>query len=136
MTPRHLVTFIVGFLKSFLVSKWYGGTAFAVAAGVVVACAWRRRALLPLVLLAAYILLYASHIRSYYEIYELYGALGNRSRFGNRFDTDECGQEPSLAQKKMVVALVCRNCCYSYVGREFRYYCALEEPRSRGRDYQ
>jgi hypothetical protein len=68
MTPRHLVTFVVGFLKSFLVTKWYGGTAFAITVGVIVACIRRGRSLLPPVLLIAYILLYAFHIRSYYEM--------------------------------------------------------------------
>jgi hypothetical protein len=68
MTPRHLVTFVVGFLRSFLVVEWYGGTVFAVVAGAIIACIRRSRASLPLVLLAAYILLYAFHIRSYYEM--------------------------------------------------------------------
>jgi len=68
MTLRHLATFVVGFLRSFLVVEWYGGTVFAVVAGATVACSRRGRVLLPLVLLAAYILLYASHVRSYYEM--------------------------------------------------------------------
>src|SRR5438270_731698 len=68
LIPRHFVTFIVGFLKSFLVTEWYGGTFLAVAVGVIVACIRRRRSLLPPVLLTAYILLYASHVRSYYEM--------------------------------------------------------------------
>jgi len=68
MTPRHLAAFVTGFLRSFSVSEWYGGTVFAVVAGAIVACRRRGRALLPLVLLVAYILLYASHIRSYYEM--------------------------------------------------------------------
>jgi hypothetical protein len=68
MTPRHLATFVVGFLKSFFVTEWYCGTVFAVLAGVVVACNRRGRALLPTILLTAYILLYAFHIRSYYEM--------------------------------------------------------------------
>jgi hypothetical protein len=68
MTPRHLATFVIGFLRSFLVVEWYGGTAFAVVVGAIIAFVRRSRALLPLVLLIAYILLYASHIRSYYEM--------------------------------------------------------------------
>lgn len=68
MTPRHLAAFVAGFLRSFSVSKWYGGTVFAVVAGAIVTCRRRGCALLPLILLAAYILLYASHIRSYYEM--------------------------------------------------------------------
>jgi hypothetical protein len=68
MTPLHLATFVVGFLRSFFVNEWYGGTVFAVMAGVVIAVIRRGRALLPIVLLTAYILLYAFHIRSYYEM--------------------------------------------------------------------
>ncbi len=68
LTPRHLAAFVTGFLRSFSVSEWYGGTVFAVGAGAIVACRRKGRALLPLVLLAAFILLYASHIRSYYEM--------------------------------------------------------------------
>jgi hypothetical protein len=68
MIPRHLATFVIGFLRSFWVIKWYGGTVFAVVMGAIIAVVRRSRALLPLVLLVAYILLYASHIRSYYEM--------------------------------------------------------------------
>jgi hypothetical protein len=68
MTPQHLATFVTGFLRSFSVSEWYGGTVFAVVVGAIIAFVRRSRALLPLVLLVAYILLYASHIRSYYEM--------------------------------------------------------------------
>ncbi len=68
MTSRHLTAFAIGFFRSFFVNKWYGGTALAVLAGVVVACKRRNRTLLPVVLLAAYVLLYAFHIRSYYEM--------------------------------------------------------------------
>jgi Dolichyl-phosphate-mannose-protein mannosyltransferase len=68
ITPRHLAAFVIGFLRSFSVSGWYGGTVFAVVAGAIVACRRRGRALLALVLLTAYIVLYASHIRSYYEM--------------------------------------------------------------------
>jgi Dolichyl-phosphate-mannose-protein mannosyltransferase len=68
MTPRRLAAFVAGFLRSFSVSEWYGGTVFAVVAGAIVVCRRRGRVLLPLVLLTAYILLYASHIRSYYEM--------------------------------------------------------------------
>jgi hypothetical protein len=56
------------FLRSFLVVQWYGGVAFLVLIGAIVA--WRRKglALFPLLLLVAYILVYAFHIRSYYEM--------------------------------------------------------------------
>jgi hypothetical protein len=62
------MVFAIGFFRSFFVNKWYGGTALAVLAGVVVACKRRNRTLLPVVLLAAYVFLYAFHIRSYYEM--------------------------------------------------------------------
>jgi hypothetical protein len=68
MTPLHLATFVVGFLKSFFVNEWYGGTVFAVIDGIAIAVMRRGRALLPIVLLTAYVLLYAFHIRSYYEM--------------------------------------------------------------------
>ncbi|MGC2605463.1 MAG: glycosyltransferase family 39 protein [Silvibacterium sp.] len=68
LTPQRLATFVGGFLRSFFIAKWYGGTVFAVGAGIVITCVRRRRSLLPVALLAAYILLYACHIRSYYEM--------------------------------------------------------------------
>jgi hypothetical protein len=48
--------------------QWYGGAVILVLIGAVVA--WRRKALelFPLVLFVAYVLLYAFHIRSYYEM--------------------------------------------------------------------
>jgi hypothetical protein len=56
------------FLRSFFVVRWYGGTAFLVVFGAIVA--WRRKglALYPLLLIVAYTLLYAFHIRGYYEM--------------------------------------------------------------------
>jgi hypothetical protein len=68
ITPRHFVAFVAAFLRSFFVTKWYGGTVFAVGMGIIVASARRRRALLPLLLLVAFVMLYACHIRSYYQM--------------------------------------------------------------------
>ncbi len=67
-TVHRFVTFVGGFLASFLALRWYGGTLVLIAAGIAAACLRRGRAFLPLVLLTAFILLYASHIRSYYEM--------------------------------------------------------------------
>jgi hypothetical protein len=65
------------FLGSFFVVQWYGGAIILVLIGVVVA--WRRMALelFPFLLFAAYVLLYAFHIRSYYEM--LSGSTDSRS---------------------------------------------------------
>jgi hypothetical protein len=56
------------FLRSFFTVQWYGGAAILVLIGAVIA--WRRKALelFPLFLFVAYVLLYAFHIRSYYEM--------------------------------------------------------------------
>jgi hypothetical protein len=68
LTLARLAKFNDSFLSSFLVTSWYGGTFLAVAVGAVVACLGRGRAAVPVVLLSAFVLLYASHIRSYYEM--------------------------------------------------------------------
>lgn len=56
------------FLSSFFVIQWYGGVVVLVCLGIVIA--WRRKglALFPLLPFMAYILLYAFHIRGYYEM--------------------------------------------------------------------
>jgi hypothetical protein len=68
LTLGFLLGLLPMFLRSFLVVQWYGGVAFLVLIGAIVA--WRRRglALSPLLLFVAYILVYAFHIRSYYEM--------------------------------------------------------------------
>jgi hypothetical protein len=68
LNPARLVTFVMGFLRSFFVFDWYGGTVFAVMLGMIVS--WRRKGLclVPLCLFTAYVLLYAAHIRGYYEM--------------------------------------------------------------------
>ncbi len=64
----ELVGLATAFLHSFFIVQWYGGAAVLVLAGAVVA--WHRKTLeiFPLVLFIAYVLLYAFHIRSYYEM--------------------------------------------------------------------
>jgi hypothetical protein len=64
----ELVRFLASFLYSFFIVQWYGGAAILVLLGALVA--WHRKALelFPLFLFAAYLLLYALHIRSYYDM--------------------------------------------------------------------
>lgn len=68
LNPAHFFSFVTGFVRSFFVLEWYGGTVFAVVLGMIVL--WRRKGLclVPLCLFTAYVLLYAVHIRSYYEM--------------------------------------------------------------------
>jgi hypothetical protein len=67
-TMQRLATFVFGFTKSFLVNRWYGGTVAAVGIGAVVSCRRRGLFLVPFVVFVAFGLLYAFHIRSYYEM--------------------------------------------------------------------
>jgi hypothetical protein len=68
LTFAELIRLLPIFLRSFFIVQWYGGAVILVLIGAVVA--WRRKALelFPLVLFVAYVLLYAFHIRSYYEM--------------------------------------------------------------------
>ncbi len=68
ITARELIGFLPVFLRSFFMVQWYGGAIILVLIGAIVA--WRRKslALFPLLLFAGYLLLYAFHIRSYYEM--------------------------------------------------------------------
>ena len=63
-----LFRLLTAFLHSFFIVQWYGGAVILVIAGAIVA--WHRKALelFPLFLFAAYLLLYAFHVRSYYEM--------------------------------------------------------------------
>jgi hypothetical protein len=67
-TVGRLAAFIYGFARSFFVNQWYGGAAFMVAIGAVVSCRRRGLLLVPLVVFIAFGLLYAFHVRSYYEM--------------------------------------------------------------------
>ena len=67
-TVGRLATFVFGFARSFFVNEWYGGAVFVVAIGAIVSCRRRGLLLVPLVVFIAFGLLYAFHIRSYYEM--------------------------------------------------------------------
>lgn len=68
LTPLRLLHFTISFISSFAVMKWYGGTFVAVLGGAIVAIRRKSAALIPLLLLIAFILVYATHVRSYYEM--------------------------------------------------------------------
>jgi hypothetical protein len=68
LTVGRLAMFVYSFARSFFVNEWYGGAAFVVAIGAVVCCRRRGLLLVPLVVFIAFGLLYAFHIRSYYEM--------------------------------------------------------------------
>ena len=68
ITSGELIRLLPVFLRSFLVVNWYGGAAILVLIGAAVAGRKRSLALFPLLLFTAYVLLYAFHIRSYYEM--------------------------------------------------------------------
>jgi hypothetical protein len=67
-TSGELIRLLPVFLRSFFVVQWYGGAAILVLVGAAVA--WRKRSLelFPLLLFVAFVVLYAFHIRSYYEM--------------------------------------------------------------------
>jgi len=68
LTAERLAIFFFGFARSFFVNRWYGGAVAAVVLGIIVVCRRTGLLLLPLVLFVTYFLLYALHIRSYYEM--------------------------------------------------------------------
>jgi hypothetical protein len=68
LKPERLAAFAFGFVRSFFVNQWYGGAIAAVIVGTLVSCRRRGLSLVPLFLFVAYLLLYAFHIRSYYEM--------------------------------------------------------------------
>jgi len=67
-TPAELITYLPVFVSSFFVVQWYGGAIVLVLIGVIVASRQRSLALFPLLLFVGYLLLYAFHIRTYYEL--------------------------------------------------------------------
>jgi hypothetical protein len=68
VTSSELIALLPIFVRSFFIVQWYGGAVILVIVGAIVA--WRRKALglFPLLLFVSYVLLYAFHIRSYYEM--------------------------------------------------------------------
>ena len=68
LTIGRLAMFAAGFLRSFSVGQWYAGSCFAAALGIFIACRRRDLTIVPVAVLLAYIVLYALHIRGYYEM--------------------------------------------------------------------
>ena len=68
LTPAELLTYLPVFVSSFFVVQWYGGAIILVLIGVIVASRQRGLALFPLLLFVGYLLLYAFHLRTYYEM--------------------------------------------------------------------
>jgi hypothetical protein len=67
-TPVRLAHFVGSFLSSFWQPRWYVGSVLAVLVGSAVAVRKKGAALIPLVLLIGFILVYATHIRGYYDM--------------------------------------------------------------------
>jgi hypothetical protein len=65
---KRLTILVYSFLRSFGVYRWYAGTGVGVLIGIVLCCRRKGLALIPLALFAAFIVLYALHIRSFYEM--------------------------------------------------------------------
>jgi hypothetical protein len=68
LTAAELISLFPIFVSSFANVQWYGGTAILALAGIVVAFRRKSLELFPLSLFAGYVLLYAFHLRSYYEM--------------------------------------------------------------------
>jgi hypothetical protein len=68
LTVEHLAIFVLGFARSFLVNRWYGGAIVLVLLGTVFSLRRRGLLLVVVVLFYSYLFLYAIHVRSYYEM--------------------------------------------------------------------
>jgi hypothetical protein len=68
LTFTEMAGFLVTFVRSFFIVQWYGGAAILVLVGAIVAWHLRRLELFPFALFVVYVLLYAIHIRSYYDM--------------------------------------------------------------------
>jgi hypothetical protein len=68
LTAGRLAVFFFGFARSFFVAKWYIGAILAVATGAIISMRRRGLSLVPLILFIGYFMVYALHIRSYYEM--------------------------------------------------------------------
>lgn len=64
---REAAVLVPMFAASFTYISWYCGGAVLVALGAICAIRRRSRSLYPLLLLLCYLVLYTSHIRSYYQ---------------------------------------------------------------------
>jgi hypothetical protein len=67
-TAAEIIGFFSLFVSSFVNIQWYGGAGILVLIGIVVAFRRRSLELLPLSLFAGYVLVYAFHVRGYYEM--------------------------------------------------------------------
>lgn len=85
ITASRLTVFIVGFLRSLVVVKWYGGTAILVLIGIYMAVVRQHRALIPIAVLIAFVTVYAFHVRSYYEMESGYIEPHTALRFSMNF---------------------------------------------------
>lgn len=68
LTATRLAIFVFDFVRSFFVSRWYGGAITVVIVGTVVSLRRRGPSLIVVILFVSYLVLYALHIRSYYEM--------------------------------------------------------------------
>jgi hypothetical protein len=68
LNVNRLTILVYSFLRSFGVYRWYVGTGVAVLIGFIICCRRKGLALVPVALFAAFIVLYALHIRSFYEM--------------------------------------------------------------------
>jgi hypothetical protein len=68
LTVARVVVFFIEFARSFFVIRWYGATATFVILGIIVSVRRRSLSLAGVGLFLFYFILYAIHIRSYYEM--------------------------------------------------------------------
>jgi hypothetical protein len=68
LTAERMVVFVFVFAKSFFVNRWYGGAIVFVILGTVILLRRRGPPFVIVVLFFSYLVLYAIHIRSYYEM--------------------------------------------------------------------
>ncbi len=66
--PAVFKTMFPLFAKSYLSLSWYLGVGFLVVLGAIGSVYFKRRGVFPLSLLVAYLFLYSSHVRSYYQL--------------------------------------------------------------------
>jgi hypothetical protein len=68
LTATELISFLPVFVSSFFAVQWYGCAVILVTVGATVACRHRNLSLFPLLLFGGYVLVYAFHLRTYYEM--------------------------------------------------------------------
>ena len=80
-TAQEMFRFLLEFIGSFTAINWYGGTVLLVMAGFIGAFVQWRNALVVVVSLLAFAVLYGLHIRSYYEMRSASTTLEGALRF-------------------------------------------------------